>query len=217
MTRFRFNIASLLVIIFILGVGLAALRESSEVWQSALFTLTIGVLLVSALFAIHRTEMRRAFWIGFALFGSAYLGLSLVPSIESRLITTRALAFLDSKISRSFPLTIIDFDNDGSMDLLVANNSQPMSLDVNNGNGTFQDVTSATGSNTSWVLNALAVASPKGSSGTTESFVQIGHSLLALIAAFLGGLLSRYLHTKTKQGTSAPVPAPLSISNVPEV
>jgi hypothetical protein len=36
-----------------------------------------------------------------------------------------------------------------------------------------------------------------GSSGTTEYFVRIGHSLLALIAAFLGGLLSRYLHART--------------------
>ena len=36
--------------------------------------------------------------MGFALFGWAYLGLSLVPSIESRLITTKALAYLDSKV-----------------------------------------------------------------------------------------------------------------------
>ena len=43
-------------------------------------------------------EARRAFWIGFALFGWSYLGLSLVPSIESRLMTTKALAYLDSKV-----------------------------------------------------------------------------------------------------------------------
>ena len=98
MRRFRFNIASLLVVVLVLGFGFAALRESNELWDSGLFTLTLGVLLVSILLAIHRTESRRAFWLGFALFGWGYLGLSLVPSIESRLITTKALTYLDSKV-----------------------------------------------------------------------------------------------------------------------
>ena len=91
MKRIRFNIASLLGVILVLGVGFAALRESSELWESGVFTLTLAALLISILLAIHRTEKRRAFWLGFALFGWVYLALSLVPSIESRLITTKAL------------------------------------------------------------------------------------------------------------------------------
>ncbi len=98
MHRFRFNIASLLGIILVFGVGFAALRESSDLWESGVFTLTFAALLISILFAVHRTESRRAFWIGYALFGWTYPGLSLVPSIESRLITTKALAYLDSKV-----------------------------------------------------------------------------------------------------------------------
>ena len=97
MKRIRFNIASLLGVILVLGVGFAALRESSELWESGIFTAALGVLLISILLAVHRTEKRRAFWLGFALFGSTYLGLSLVPSIEPRLITTKALGYLDSK------------------------------------------------------------------------------------------------------------------------
>ena len=95
----------------------------------------LGVLLVSILLAVHRTEKRRAFWLGFALFGAAYLGLSLVPPIESRLITTKALAFIDSKVPRSIPRSVALYD------LLVGNNSQPDVFYVNKGNGTFQDVT----------------------------------------------------------------------------
>src|SRR6516165_9477047 len=98
MRRIRFSIASLLVVVLVLGVGVAALRESNETWGSGLFTLTLTVLLTSILLAIHRTESRRAFWMGFALFGWTYLALSLVPSIESRLATTKALAYLDSKV-----------------------------------------------------------------------------------------------------------------------
>ena len=44
MRRIRFNIANLLVIIFILGVGFAALREASDLWESGVFTLTLAAL-----------------------------------------------------------------------------------------------------------------------------------------------------------------------------
>ncbi len=87
MRKLRFNIASLLVLILVLGVGFAALRESSELWESGLFTATLGILLISILLAVYGTESRRVFWIGFALLGWIYLGLTAVPSIETRLIT----------------------------------------------------------------------------------------------------------------------------------
>ncbi len=48
-------------------------------------------------------ESRQAFWIGFALLGWTYLGFSLVPSIESRLMTTKAFAYLDSQLPERSP------------------------------------------------------------------------------------------------------------------
>ena len=77
------------------AVGFAALREADVLWDSGLFSLTLGLLLAAVLLAVHRTEARRAFWIGFALFGWGYLSLFLIPSTDSRLITTKALAYLD--------------------------------------------------------------------------------------------------------------------------
>ena len=74
MRKLRFNIANLLAVIFILGVGFAALRESSDLWESGVFTLTLAALLISILLAAHRLESRRAFWTGFAVFGWIYLG-----------------------------------------------------------------------------------------------------------------------------------------------
>ena len=98
MRCFRFHIGTLLTLVLLLGVGFAALHESDETWDSSICSLTLGMLSVSILLAVRRTETRRAFWLGFALFGSAYMGFSLVPSIESRLLTTKALAYLDSKV-----------------------------------------------------------------------------------------------------------------------
>lgn len=98
MHRFRFRLGTLVMLVLVLGVGFAALRESTENWDSIIFSITLSVLLISVLLGMHRTEARRAFWLGFALLGSAYMGFALVPSIEPRLMTTKALALLDSRI-----------------------------------------------------------------------------------------------------------------------
>jgi len=215
MRRFRFHIGTLVILVLLLGVGFADLRESNETWDSSIFSLTLGVLPISILLAIHRTDQRQAFWLGFALFGSAYLGFSLVPSIESRLITTKVLGFFDSKVPRSIPagLAYFDYDNDGSMDLYVVNKSQPNTLYLNKGTGTFEDVTAVAGLNPAgkqvmgkgWVSNILVGPSMAGSSGTTENFVRIGHSLLALIAAFVSGQLSRRLFDNIREPVSGSV------------
>ena len=60
MRRFRFHLGTLVILVLLLGVGFAALRESDETWDSIIFSLTLGVLLISILLAIHRTEKRRS-------------------------------------------------------------------------------------------------------------------------------------------------------------
>jgi hypothetical protein len=88
--------------------------------------------------------------------------------------------------------------------LLVGNNSKPDAFFLNNSNGTFEDVKAMAGVNPTgnevtyggWFHNALA-----GSNGITDSFIRIGHSLIAVIAAILGGLLSRHLHAKGRERT----------------
>ena len=187
MRRFRFNIANLVTIIFILGVGLAALRESSDLWDSGVFTLTIGVLLISILLAAHRTESRRAFWIGFALFGWVYLGLSLVPSIESRLMTTKGLHYLDSKVpGRYLEISIIEVSGSGSG---PSNNQVQNVAILEEGK---QQVSSIPGQVKTWQVPARTAFS--GWRGTKENFIRIGHSIFALIMGWLGGQFSRRLY-----------------------
>jgi len=214
MRHFRFHIGTIVILILLLAVGFAALRESNATWDSSIFSLTLGVLLIAIVLAVHRPVSRRAFWLGFALFGSTYLGLSLVPSIESRLITTKALAFLDSKVPRSIPgwFAYFDYDNDGDMDLNVVNNSQPPAIDLNQANGKFVDVKAVTvldpAGKQTWFPNIFAGPSLTRSNGTTENFVRIGHSLLTLIATILGGLLSHHLRVGNwERSSDGPSPA----------
>jgi hypothetical protein len=119
-------------------------------------------------------------------------------------LTTRALAYVDSKVTRTMPrgVAVADFDRDGRVDLFVANAPAPGALYRNRGGGTFQVVrpkraavvngSPSSGGGIFWCsgtrLNLLS-----GSGGTTENFVRIGHSLLALALAYVGGRLSRRL------------------------
>ncbi len=185
MPKFRLNIASLLVVIFILGIGFAALRESTELWQSGTFTLTIGVLLISTLLAVHRTGKRRAFWLGFALFGSVYLGLSLVPSIESRLIMTKMFVYLDSGVLDAFSKTA------------QAGGTFSGSPKEHTIKAPFQGIILKSGQ-LDGSLTSHYSALLGGGSGKTTNFVRIGHSLFALLAGWLGGQLSRRLRRPTE-------------------
>ncbi len=186
MRKLRFNIANLLVIILVLGVGFAALRESSDLWESGIFTVTLGTLLLSILLAVHRAESKRAFWLGFALLGWAYMGLALVPSIESRLITNKALVYLDSKVpGRTLGLWIADVTVAGSGSPSDQVQSAVFAI---NGN---QLVTARQGQVRLWDATTGKLLSGWG--GTTENFLRIGHSLFALLVAWLGGQLSRRL------------------------
>jgi hypothetical protein len=113
----------------------------------------------------------------------AYLGLSLVPSIESRLITTRALAYIDSKAPgrpQNFLKLHVTAGTPGNQVQAVAFSPQ--------GN---QIATSSLGTVRLW--DATTGRLLGGWAGTTENFVRIGHSLIALLAGWFGGLLSRRL------------------------
>ena len=92
------------------------------------------------------------------------------------------------------------------MDLFVES-TRYRSFNFNKGDGKFEDdgLRRLNRSRKHMFLNILVGTSPTGSSGTTENFVRIGHSLLALIAAFLGGLLSRYFFATNRMPVSGSV------------
>lgn len=122
--------------------------------------------------------------------------LSLVPSIESRLITTKALAYLDSKVpGRSLGAWTVR----GSGIISGAPNNQFQSLTFK-ADGT-QLVTSMQGKVMLWDAATGRVLG--GWSGTSENFIRIGHSLFALIAGFLGGNISRRLYATNREAAPA--------------
>ena len=90
--------------------------------------------------------------------------------------------------------------------------SQPKVVNLNKGNGTFEEEQVIT----LLMLDLEHLAGPllPRSTGTTENFMRIGHSLLALIAAFMGGYLSRHFYAKNRQTLPAPDNPQISTSTV---
>jgi hypothetical protein len=184
MRRFRFNISSLLAVVLFLAVAFAALREATDLWDSGVFTLAAGLLLASVLLAVHRTGRRRAIWSGFALFGGAYLAASLIPPVESRLLTTKALTYLDSKIpgrTLTFTVSFTAPSQAGTQNVAFSPSGQTLTF---------------TSSGAVRIWNAAAGLLMSGPGGTSENFVRIGHSVLALALAYVGGRLSRWLYDR---------------------
>src|SRR5258708_5588979 len=69
----RLSIAGLMGVVLVVALGLVALKEGTETWASATFLLTSILLLGAVLSAMHGRGALRAGWIGFALFGWAYM------------------------------------------------------------------------------------------------------------------------------------------------
>lgn len=197
MRRFRFSIAGLLGVVLLIAVALAALRASTDTWDSGILGLILLHLLMAVLLAIHGTDRKRAYWLGFALFGWVDLIASFVPPVESRLPTMKLLAYLDARIRPRH------WSDDLLMMVDGSNVSRPQTF--------MATAVSQSG--------ARIVASPPqgpvrlvrvwdtwsgqfqaGPSGTPENFVRIGHSLLALVLASVGGRLSRWLYDKNLVG-----------------
>jgi hypothetical protein len=196
MGRLRFSIASLLGVVLFIAVGLAALRASTDAWDSCILGLDLAVLLTAILLAIHRRDRNRAYWLGFSLFGWVYLLVSLIPPLESRLPTTRGLAYLRAARPVAIPqgVAVADFDSDGQVDLYVANATAPSVVYLNNGDGTFRQPTSTNvGPGGNPTPSAVLWSRLMGTGGSPENFVRIGHSIIALAFAYFGGSLSRWL------------------------
>jgi hypothetical protein len=199
MSQPRFSIASLLALVLFLAIAFAALRAANELWDSAVFTGTLAILLAAVLLAVHRTQRRRAFWLGFAVFGWVALFASLVPAVESRLPTTKLLAYLDSEVLGRNARRVVTLSRN-AIDLRTTVNSS----------GSPAWAQAATGRSVERLWNKKARAMLTGPNGTTENFIRIGHSLIALVLAWLGGHLSRSLYVGDRQaeGSEESRPAP---------
>jgi hypothetical protein len=158
----RFSILWLMALVLLVAVGFAALGNPTELWASAIFTLTVGLLCYSVVGAMFLRGRRRAYWGGFATFGWVYLILvfnilSAKTGLESPpLLTTRLLAYVDRALHP--PATASE--------------------------RLYEALINPPNFTTSPVGMPMTVS-------LSLSFYQIGHSLAALVVALIGSVVAR--------------------------
>jgi hypothetical protein len=92
MRHFRFSIAGLMGVVLMSAVGLAALRNPTRPWAGAMVLSTYGMLGLAILCAVVRGRARRAWWLGFCIFGWGYLSLEGVRAWQDTIeLPTRVL------------------------------------------------------------------------------------------------------------------------------
>jgi hypothetical protein len=167
----RLTIGMSMLFVMAASVCIAALRYSSPLIASLMFTAVLTILLFSLLAAFF--DQYKTFWIGFVVFGWGYALLAFAPGawIEVRpyLFTTRLLYALHFQMH----------DISGS-DVIRAN--PVMNYDR------IIRIPSDTGLD-SWHLT----------SAETECFQRIGHSLSALLHGVVGGILAMILAVRARK------------------
>ena len=162
-------------------------------WEHGIFSGALLLLLLAVLLAIHRTGAHGAFWVGFASFGGAYLGAGLIPPVETRLISTQGIQYALSKMpgssSRTYSIVLTTPTPSTAL-----NPQGTTVLAVNPSVATITQTTVA-GSQPkqTWAWAYTNATLLTGWGRSPENFVKIGHSLIALVLAWCGGMLSRRL------------------------
>ena len=75
MRRLRLSIAQIMLLVLGIALAIGALRSPSPLLARVTWTATAALLCGSVIAAILRHEQRRAFWVGFAVFGWVHLVL----------------------------------------------------------------------------------------------------------------------------------------------
>ena len=78
---FQFSIRSLLAAVTIVALGIVALLNANIWWEAAAWIVALVLLASAILLVVYRHDEKRAYWLGFAIFGSLYLGVLLYETI----------------------------------------------------------------------------------------------------------------------------------------
>lgn len=180
--RPRFSIAGLLALVAASGVAFAALRHADDLVASLTFSAAILASGVAALGAAFGRGRKRAFCTGFAAFGFGYMALCFGPfatdEVQPHLATTKLLDYLGPRVQRP---------SEGGQYVLGF-------IGVS---GTERITTSRVEG--SWFSSILTPPPPTLVVSATPEFMRVGHSLISLLLAALGGLVARAFAARTER------------------
>ena len=195
----RFSIASILAVIAIFAIALAALRSPSYLWANVTFSLALGAIVVGVVNVIYGRDAARAYWVGFSLCGGIYLAICSLPDLRDsvcpRLVTEVLLDVVYPHMSPA--LASSSGVTYGTSNISVVP-GQPMlgNISLTSNSGPLRFITPPRSPWADWTEpdRTVGVGYQIGTVSLRSSvaFRQIGHSVFTLLVAVLGGTLARY-------------------------
>ena len=197
----RFSIGSLLAVIAILAVALAALHSPSCLWANVTFSLALSAMVVGIVNVIYGREAVRAYWLGFLLCGGIYFSLWSIPGVSDtfcpRLVTEVVLELL-------YPHLVPEVPKSSSVTIVTGNETinADESMLPTEGASVYVNPTSVLVTQfpmSPWIAWTepdrvlVPIVGPTAASyHSPAAFRQIGHSMFTLLVAVLGGWFARH-------------------------
>ena len=106
-TMHRFSIRTLMAFVLVSAVGLAALKNASDLWAGMMLLVALGSVGIALLGAFILRGKERYWCAGFAFFAGGYVALAFAPwlseTFEVKMGTTYLLGELYSRVSPEMP------------------------------------------------------------------------------------------------------------------
>jgi hypothetical protein len=206
------SIRSLMALIVVAAIGLAALRNANDLWSGMLLLFALTAVGIGIMGAVILRGGERCWWGGFAFFCGGYLALAIGPWLNDRfqpqLGTMYLLEYVHAKVASS-PISTFDVSRaDGSSVLFRvttgdgAVHSRKVANSVYNSTPGKDLLASITPANR-W-LAALPGAA------NHDQFLRVGHCLFALLAGLFGGTVARWFSTRREPSGSRAESSPSS-------
>jgi hypothetical protein len=191
----RFTILSLMGLVLVLALAIAALRNANDHWAGGLLLATPLLLCVALIGASCGQRRSRARRLGFAIFGCAYFALAFIGLSEGNLAKLPTSWLLISIHQRVAPPQAFTYIITGS---ISGQTGQGTVLLGNGSPGPMSNTITAT-PNARWVAaNPPGPAFAQGwkailpGAANYDAFSTVGHCLFALLAGLLGAVIARW-------------------------
>lgn len=202
----RFSIRSLMAVVVVAAVAVAALRNADDYWASGMILATptlFGVALIGALCGGERARARR---LGFAILGGGYFALALMGPAgrsESRLPTSQLLTYVHQQVVPTVTGTYII----NAVATVAGTGTSPAPA---TGAAPLYVVTSppaGQGTSSNLVVTGRWKSLLPGAANY-EAFSIVGHCLFALLAGVLGGTVAVWFRRRRERAEAAASASP---------
>ena len=196
----RFSIRSLAAFIVVAAIGLAALRDASDLWAGMLLLLALAAIAIAMMGAVILRGGERYWWAGFAFFGGGYLAVSVGPwlsdTFEPRLGTTHVLRHAHDRMMAFASPTLDDAE-------LADLRTRRLEL-----RSVFMRVRGRRESDPSLIATKRELAKVNQQLAAADAvplldqFQRVGHSLFTLLAGLLGGTVAVWFYMRRERARS---------------